>query len=776
VNREEAPPAASDAPRRRTEVRYRGPPALPDVGKIAAPFVAFAPAMLAVLTLLACGVAGAAEQLPDANVLVVLSNNRLLPANVEFDRGLNEDAGGSARRRVRLLAEFLDAPEFGGEAYEARTAAYIAEKYATRPPRVIVAAGAAALPFVLRHRAEMFPDVPIVHGGVDRSVLQTLALPADVVGVPVDYDVRGTLELALRLQPDARRLVVVTGASPWGRDRLSEIRAVVTDLRPALPVDYLSGWPGSAVAERLATLTRDAIVYTPGFFIDGAGRSTTPRESVTMMAAASGAPIYVPFASEIGAGAVGGRTPSFVQMGRETRIIVDRLLDGVPASSIAVPSAIPVAVQLDWRQVRRWNIDANRIPPDAVIRFREPTFWEAYRTEAIIAAAVMIVQAGLIMALLVERRRRRSTAAALTESEQRIRLAAQAGRLSPFAWRVAGDAVAANAHPHETAGTELPVAESLEDVLQNVHPVDRDRLDLAARRAAADNAELDVEYRTVQPDGSVRWLAARGQLAVGDSRRLTGVSMDITARKTAELQAEADRAALTHMSRVATMGQLSAAIAHQLNQPLAAILGNAETARKMLGRRDASPEELGEILDDIVTEDHRAAEVIRHLGALYRRGEIELSALDLDDLVRETLDLLRTELTLRKVAPTLELAASLPPVQGSRVHLQQVLLNLVLNATDSMAAVDPSQRVVVIRTSYEDGHARVCVVDRGTGIPPGDLPRVFDPFWSTKETGLGVGLAICKAIVGAHRGTIAAENNPEGGATFCFKLPFASSG
>lgn len=734
--------------------------------------------MLAVLALLGPGTPGtcAAAQTSMPNVLVVYSNNRLLPANVEFDRGLHVESDDSKHIRPQYYAEFLDSPEFGGEAYEARTAAYLKEKYAGQSPQVIVGVGMAALGFLLRHRAEMFPSAPIVHGGVERTYLNTLALPADVIGVPFDLDVRGTLQLALHLQPDARRLVIVTGASQWGHERRAEMSAAVEDLHLALPVAYLAGRRDSDVAARLATLTRDAIVLTPGYFVDGDGRRMTPRESVTMMAAASGAPIYVLYSSQIGTGAIGGRMSSFVELGRQTGIIVDQLLEGVPASSIAVPSAIPTQMNIDWRQVRKWNIAADLIPPGAVIHFREPTLWDAYRTQAIVALAVMLVQAVLIMALFVERKRRRRTAAALAESEQRIRLAAHAARLSTFVWDLGRDAVAANAHARVPGALPQPTTESLDNVLQIVHPEDRDRFGAAARGAAANNSELDVEYRTLQPDGEVRWFAVRGQPAAGNSPRLTGVSMDITARKTAELQAEADRAALTHMSRVATMGEMSAAIAHQLNQPLAAILGNAETARKMLGRKDASLEELREILDDIVTEDNRASDVIRHLGALYKRGEIELSELNLNDLVRETMNLLRAELAMRKVALALELAASLPLVQGSRVHLQQVLLNLVLNAADSMATVDLSRRVIVVRTSCDGNQARVCVVDRGIGIPPADLSRVFDAFWSTKPTGLGVGLAICKAIINAHRGMLTAENNPEGGAAFCFALPLTASG
>ncbi|MFO1302093.1 MAG: ATP-binding protein [Burkholderiales bacterium] len=732
---------------------------------------------LAIVTLLACGTVGnnATAESPAANVLVLFSNNRLLPANTEYDRGLNERDEGAPHPPVRFFSEFLDAAEFAGNEYEGKTAAYLKEKYAVAPPQVLVGTGPSALAFLLRHRAEMFPGVPIVHAAVERGFLKKLTLPRDVIGVPVDYDIRGTLELAMRLQPNARRIVVVTGASSFGRDRLAEIRAAVEGLRPALPIEYLAGLPGTEIATRLAALSNDAIVYTPGYFVDGAGRTMTPHDSVAMMAAVAGAPLYVPYSSQVGTGAIGGRMPSFVEVGRVTRVIIDRLLEGVPASSVAVPSAIPSPVVLDWRQVRRWGIPDELIPPDAVIRFREPTLWEAYRTQAIIALAVMLAQAGLIGALLVERRRRRTTAAALAESEQRIRMAAQAARLSTFVWNLARDGSPASTGPNGCAGLPNETMQSFEDVLQGVHPADRDALRLAARRAAVDNTELDMEYRTLQPEGDVRWFAVRGHRASSDSRCLTGVQMEISGRKAAEAQAEADRAALTHMSRVATMGQLSAAIAHQLNQPLAAILGNAETARKILGRKDIALEDVREILDDIVAEDNRAAEIIRRLGTLYKRGEIQLSALDLNDLIRETLDLLRAELAIRHVTPILDLAASLPLVEGSRVHLQQVLLNLVLNAADAMSAVDPSQRTVALRTALDGTRARVCVADRGTGIPPGDLPRVFDAFWSTKATGIGVGLAICKAIVNSHRGTLTAENSPEGGARLCFTLPLAAT-
>jgi len=276
----------------------------------------------------------------------------------------------------------------------------------------------------------------------------------------------------------------------------------------------------------------------------------------------------------------------------------------------------------------------------------------------------------------------------------------------------------------------------------------------------------------LQPDGEVRWVAARGRAEkIADGERLVGVALDVTPRKAAELQAQKDREALTHMTRVSMMGQLSASIAHQLNQPLAAILGNAEAARQMLRRADVDLAELGAICDDIISEDQRAADVIRRLGALYKRGELQLAALDLNQLVSETLDLVRPELNTRHVAVATELAAALPAVDGERVQLQQVMLNLILNAADAMRAIDPAQRRMVIRSEVEGSNVCLSVVDHGTGIAPDDLKSVFDPFWSTKSDSIGIGLAICQSIVGAHRGTLSVSNNAGAGATFRVVLP-----
>ena len=289
------------------------------------------------------------------------------------------------------------------------------------------------------------------------------------------------------------------------------------------------------------------------------------------------------------------------------------------------------------------------------------------------------------------------------------------------------------------------------------------------RNAVENDEELNVEYRVVQPN-QVRWFAARGRVEQ-DGGRLRGVAIDITQRKVAELEAEQDRTALRHMTRVSLLGQLSASIAHQLNQPLASILSNAEAARKMLRRDDVDLEELRAICDDIVSEDNRAAQVIRRLGALYKRGEREVRPVDVNELVRETLGLMHTDLVTRQVTVTTELAPALPMIEGERVQLQQVLMNLIVNASDAMHGSPESARMLSVRTVQTGDAVRIDVGDRGPGIKPDELERIFDMFWTTKPAGMGIGLAICRSITTAHGGTLTAQNNADGGATFSVTLP-----
>ena len=226
---------------------------------------------------------------------------------------------------------------------------------------------------------------------------------------------------------------------------------------------------------------------------------------------------------------------------------------------------------------------------------------------------------------------------------------------------------------------------------------------------------------------------------------------------------------------VATLGELSGALAHELSQPLTAVLTNAQAARHFLNRQPLDLEQIRGALEDIIRNDKRAGAVIDRLRALLRKGESQRQPVDVGDVVREVIDLAVGELTSRLIHVKSALSPAIPPVLGDRVQLQQVVLNLVLNACDAMNSTHESDRQLLFSTKADERFVELAVSDRGPGIPDGQIERVFEPFVTFREEGLGLGLAISRSIVTAHGGSIRAENNADGGATFRCVLPAAAA-
>jgi C4-dicarboxylate-specific signal transduction histidine kinase len=234
---------------------------------------------------------------------------------------------------------------------------------------------------------------------------------------------------------------------------------------------------------------------------------------------------------------------------------------------------------------------------------------------------------------------------------------------------------------------------------------------------------------------------------------------------------------MAHLARVSMLGELSGSLAHELNQPLTAILSNAQAAQRFLAQDQADLDNVREILKDIVTEDKRAGEIIRRLRLLLRKGEVQQQPLDANEVVQEVLKLVRSDLVNHGVAAQVELAPGLPAIKADRVQLQQVLLNLVMNACDAMSGCPVGARDLVVRTGPAGGEG-VCIsiADHGAGIAPDKLDRVFEPFFTTKPQGMGLGLAVCRTIISAHGGKLWVANNPDQGATFHVVLPVAEEG
>ncbi len=582
-------------------------------------------------------------------VLLFYPHEQEMASYAGLDRGLRSALQPGSTSRVEFYTEYLDFLRFPDERHRRTLVEYLRAKYSGRKIDLILVVSSLAFEFVLERGEELFPGIPIVFTSVNVKRIAELSLKPNITGIAVQRDYRGTLEVILRLQPKTARVVIPVGTSPREREWASEIQSALQPLEGRVAITYLTDLSMDEILSRLKRLPPDtAVLFSPLFFYDAAGRYFLPEESLPLMSEASSVPVYGTNDHHLGGGIVGGALYDMAAVGAAAGRVGQRILSGEPLARIPVQTLNPNLEMFDARQLARWGIAESRLPAGSIVRFREPGLWRDYRGYVLAAAAIGIMQALLIGGLLFERRRRRG----------------------------------------------------------------------------------------------------------------------------AEVQARRHLAAMAHLDRRAAMGELTASLAHELNQPLGAILHNAEAAELMLGSdRPPALGEIREILADIRKDDVRAGEVIRRIRSLLKKQELEARPLDVNDMTSETVALVAHDAAARGVRVDLDLSAAPTIVNGDRVHLQQVLLNLVRNAMEAMAQTPPESRRVLVRTARNDGYVEIAVKDAGQGIRDGAASQIFEPFFTTKPDGMGMGLSISRSIVEAHGGRIAAQNNPAGGATFSVRMP-----
>ncbi len=587
------------------------------------------------------------------NVLILYGERLDLPAIRAAEQSLRETFAASATARVECFAEYFDFARFPTAEHEANLTRYLRERYEGRKIDLIMPVSSLSLRFVLRHREEIFPGVPVVYAVQSAAEVDIGTLPADVTGVAAQMDVRGTVDLALRLQPEAREMVCVSGASGVDQDALAQATKVLEGYSDRLQVRVVSRRSLAQTIEEVRGVPRNQIVLLVTMIRDSEGLALSTREVARQLSPVSQAPIYGLSGTIIDTGAVGGALIDFAAVGRKAAAVALKVLSGarVPVGSTETKSLTPLVV--DWRALRHWKLPVSRLPAETVVMFRKPTLWEEHRNLIVGVAAVMVVQTALIAGLIGQR-----------------------------AWR----------------------------------------------------------------------------------RRLEREAMEL-------------RQELTHAGRVTILGQLASSLAHELNQPLGAILRNAEAAELFLQSDKPDLDELRAIVADIRKDDQRAGDVIDRLRALLKRRQLDPRPVLLSELVDEVVTLTRTDSVIRGVDVKIDVPRDLPLVRGDRIHLQQVLLNLLLNGMDALAEVADGERTLTVRARAVGGDfIEVTVGDNGRGISADRLSRLFEPFFTTKPQGMGLGLPISRTIVEAHGGKIWAEENAERGTTFRFTLPVAEGG
>jgi len=382
-----------------------------------------------------------------------------------------------------------------------------------------------------------------------------------------------------------------------------------------------------------------------------------------------------------------------------------------------------------------------------------------------------------IAGIAIERQRAQEM---LREREARINLAAESADLAFWVIYPGQNTAWMSDKGRAIYGFDSNQALTRDLICSRVHSDERAAVHAAFDHACASLGIFESEHRLVLPYGKTRWVIVRGRCLQdehGDLLELIGVTIDVSAQKQSELQLQIQREEMSHLNRVALMGEMTASVAHELNQPLTAIANNASAARRFLERGNIDPALLQQLLQDMVADSQRAGEVIRGIRALVQKDKnIARSVLNLNAVIADTLRLVSSDIVLRESVVTTEMDQHLPPVEAAPVQIQQVLLNLIMNALDAVEALPPAERRIIVSTRSLNGEAaEVSVRDFGSGLPKDRPDKVFDHFFSTKQTGMGMGLTIVRSIIETHGGKITAENAPDRGARFVFHLPAVRS-
>ena len=363
---------------------------------------------------------------------------------------------------------------------------------------------------------------------------------------------------------------------------------------------------------------------------------------------------------------------------------------------------------------------------------------------------------------------------ALQQSEMYLSEAQRLSHTGSFGWHVASGEVIWSEETFRIFGFDRAPSIKHATVLQRIHPDDRARVQRTVDSASLDGKDFEHGYRLLMPDGAIKYVHARAHAVTtpsGDTEFIGAVT-DVTARKRAEAELHEAQTNLAHVTRVTALGELAASIAHEVNQPLAAVVANAAACLRWLNRAAPDLNEARGAVRSIISDGNRAGEVIQRVRALMNKTTGQMAPLDINEAINEVIGLVQHELQSHLVSLQLDLAAALPPVVADRIQLQQVILNLVVNGIEAMQPVTDRPRELVIRTRHDDaGQILVTVTDCGVGIATENAERLFDAFYTTKASGMGMGLSICRSIVEAHRGRLSVSRNIGPGTTFQFTLP-----
>ena len=716
------------------------------------------------------------------SVLVMHWYDRGYPTNGEFDRTLQDALHSLSPEGVEYYSEYLETNTFPGEDQARLFSKYLRNKYAGRRLDVIITGVSETLDFVLKYRQDLFPGVPIVFA-TERPIAEAVRVQARAAGITFGNAYAKTVNLALQWHPGTKQLFVVSGTLNHDKAVESIVRNDLRQYEKIVTITYLTDLGPDELMARIRALPKKSLIlYVWQQVLNANGRLLEARDVLARVADAAKVPIYGRSNFMIGRGIVGGYV--WTEEGNAAKLadITMRIVNGTAPKDISVEKG-PETPIFDWRQLQRWGIHSERLPPGSIVLFRSPTMWRQYKWRVIGASAVILLQALLISALLVLHKRSRSRAVALIkarrvlqESEERFRRVFEEGPLGlalvgkDYRFAKVNNALCLMVGYDERALTQM----SFVDI---THPDDVTAdVELAEQLFKGEVPSYHIQKRYVKKSGEIMWINLTGSIIHGaDGEPLYGLAMieDITAMK--RIQDET-----LFRQKLESVGTLASGIAHDFNNLLGAVLAQAELALDEIDDGSSCTEELRAICD-VAT---RCSEIVRQLMIYAGQETTAVGLVDLSRIVAEMISLLRISVT-KHATITADLEPNLPAILASGAQIQQVVMNLITNASD---AIGDRAGVIRVITSHAilagetaspqlpDGdYVQLEVSDTGCGMSRETMGKVFDPFFSTKCRGRGLGLAVVHGIVRSLGGVVHLGSEPNQGTTFRILLPSAKT-
>jgi PAS domain S-box-containing protein len=732
-------------------------------------------------TLLLAASIAPAQDPATKHVLILYWEDRDHPANVDFEREFKKALRSISSGPIEYYSEYLESNRFPGESQSLALRDYMQRKYAGREIDVIVTNASAPLDFLLKNRAELFPRTPIVFNATTRPSAAQLSSGAGATGIVYVSGYRKTLELALELHPGTEHIFIVSGNPARDKSWETMARNDLESFSSPATITYLTDLSMQELLTRLRTLPdRSVVLYVWQRLLNGQGVLLEAQDLLRLIAPVTPAPIYGMSFANIGLGIVGGQVWTMEGNSARAAEITLNVLNGARAGDLPVENAPDIPI-FDWRQLQRWRIDEERLPPNSIIRFRELTMWQQYKLRIVGAAAVFVLQALLIGALLFQRYQSRRAAAALVqaqrvlqESEERFHNMADTAPV--MIWVSGPDKLCTFLNKGWLTFTGREIRQHLGNGWQEaIHPEDVDQCWAGYCSAFDARTPFQKECRIRRADGEYRSCLSTGVPRFqqdGVFAGYIGTFIDITELKRSQERVLAGQ-------KLESLGLMASGIAHDFNNLLGGILAWTELALAENSAGAPHEEELLRIKAGAIG----GAEIVRELMIYGGKHSPESEAVDCSLLIREMLQLLKVSISKYAVLRT-DLEDNLLMVQGSRAQLRQLVMNLVINASEAIGDRDGEIRIRT-RAIAVNGHNRgefapnlgdgsflqIEVADTGRGMTESAKIKIFDPFYTTKPAGRGLGLAVVQGVVHAHGGAIHVESAPGSGTAFQVWLP-----